>query len=145
VDPRPHDGGLFAAGAAAADELATAYEACDTNKVTRLVMALADRANEFVEARAPWALRKDPAKKDELLRVCSASLNLFHQLALYLAPVLPRIADEARQLLGAPPAFTWQDATQPVVGSRVATFRHLMQRVDPKQVQAVVEAGAGQE
>jgi len=79
------------------------------------------------------------------VRVCSASLNVFHQLALYLAPILPRIADEARALLGAPAAFTWQDATRPVVGSRVAPFRHLLQRVDAAKVKAVVEASAGQE
>jgi methionyl-tRNA synthetase len=105
-------------------------------------MALADRANEFVEARAPWTLRKDPARRDELRRVCSASLSLFHQLALYLAPILPRIAVEARQLLGADPAFGWEDAGAPRVGGRVAPFRHLMQRIDPAKVKAVVEAGA---
>jgi methionyl-tRNA synthetase len=142
VDPRGDDGGLFAAGAAAAEEIAAAYEAGDTGKVTRLVMALADRANEYVEARAPWTLKKDPAKRDELVRVCSASLCVFHQLALYLAPILPRIADEARKLLGAPAAFTWQDATKPVVGTRVARFEHLLQRVDPVKVQMMVEASA---
>jgi methionyl-tRNA synthetase len=145
VDPRGDDGGLFAAGAAAQGEIAAAYEACDTGRVTRIVMALADRANEYVEARAPWTLRKEPAKRDELVRVCSASLNVFHQLALYLAPILPRIADEARALLGAPAAFTWQDATAPVVGTQVAPFRHLLQRVDPAKVQAVVEASTAQE
>jgi methionyl-tRNA synthetase len=145
VDARGDDGGLFAAGAAAADEIAAAYEAADTGRVTRTVMALADRANQYVESRAPWTLRKDPAKRDELLRVCSASLQLFHQLALYLAPILPRIADEARALLGAPPAFGWRDAAAPVAGGRVAPFRHLLQRVDPKQVEAVIQASAAPE
>ncbi|HEX5067796.1 MAG TPA: methionine--tRNA ligase [Myxococcota bacterium] len=145
VDPRGDDGGLFAAGAAAADEIAAAYEAGETGKVTRLVMALADRANEYVEARAPWTLKKDPAKREELVRVCSASLNVFHQLALYLAPILPRIAGEARALLGAPASFAFSDATIPVVGTRVAKFQHLLQRVDPAKVSAMVEASAASE
>jgi len=75
----PDDGGLFAAGAALGREIADAYEACDTGKVTRLVMALADRANEFVEARAPWALRKRGDAQEELRDACSVALNLFHQ------------------------------------------------------------------
>jgi methionyl-tRNA synthetase len=142
VDPTADDGGLLARCAAAADEIAAAYEAGDTNKVTRLVMALADRANEFVEARAPWSLRKQEGKRDELLRVCSTSLHAFHQLALYLGPILPRIAESARALLGADPAssWAWPDATRPLVGHRVAKFQHLLQRVDPKQVEAIVAA-----
>jgi methionyl-tRNA synthetase len=142
VDPRADDGGLFARGAAAADEIAAAYEACDTNRVTRVVMALADRANEYVEARAPWSLRKQPDKQDELLSVCSASLQLFHQIAIYLAPILPRIAGEARTLLGAAPAFRFEDATALLTGQRVAPFRHLLPRIDPAKLQAVVEASA---
>jgi len=145
VDPTGDDGGLLAAGASVAEEIAAAYEACDTNRVTRTVMALADRANEYVEARAPWSLRKQPGKRDELLRVCSASLHVFHQLAVYLAPILPRIAAEARALLGADPALRFEDANARLVGNRVAPFRHLLQRVDPEKVKAVVEASAVQE
>jgi methionyl-tRNA synthetase len=144
VDPSGDDGGLFAAGAAAEAELAAAYEACDTNRVCRTVMSLADRANEFVEARAPWTLRKEAERRPELIRVCSASLHLFHQLAVYLAPILPRIAGEARQLLGADAAFRWEDAATPLVGRRVAPFRHLLQRVDPAKVQAIVAASASE-
>jgi methionyl-tRNA synthetase len=142
VDPAADDGGLLARIAASADEIAAAYEACDSNKVTRLVMALADRANEYVEARAPWALRKQAEKQDELLRVCSTSLHAFHQLALFLAPILPRIAGKARALLNAESNWAWDDAIRPLVGHRVAKFEHLLQRVDPKQVEAIVAASA---
>jgi methionyl-tRNA synthetase len=142
VDPRADDGGLFARGADASEELAAAYEAGDTNRVTRVVMALADRANEYVEAKAPWSLRKQEGRRDELLRVCSASLNVFHQLALYLAPILPRIAGEARALLGAGADFRWEDSRTPLIGTRVAPFRHLLPRVDPAKVQAIVDASA---
>jgi methionyl-tRNA synthetase len=142
ADPYPDDGGLFADAARQGDELAAAYEACDTGRAMRLVMALADRANEYVEAKAPWKLRKLPEKQDELLEVCSVALNLFHQLVVYLAPVLPRLAADARALLGLDDAPTWSDAAAPRVGLEVGAFRHLMARVDPARVDAMIAAGA---
>jgi methionyl-tRNA synthetase len=144
LDPTADDGGLILHAAAASDEIAAAYEAGDTNRVTRVVMALADQANAYVEARAPWTLKKQPDKREELRRVCSTSLQLFHMLALYLAPILPRIASEARALLGAEPEWAWEDAVRPLTGRRVAPFEHLLQRVDPKQVDAIVQASAAE-
>jgi len=142
ADPYPDDGGLFAEGARAGEEIALAYEGCDTNRATRLVMALADRANEYVEAQAPWSLRKQPGNEGRVRAVCSVALALFHQIAVYLAPVQPRLAAEARALLGLAPEMAWEDAARPVTGATVGTFRHLMARVDPERVKAMIEAGA---
>ncbi len=135
----PDDGGLFAAGVAEAEAIASAYASCDYNGALRRIMALADRANEFVEARAPWALKKDPAKAAELAATCTVSLNLFRQLCIYLAPVLPGLAHKAGELLGAPCA-TWSDAATPVVGKTLATFQHLVARLDPAKIQIMVHA-----
>ena len=139
IYPAEHDEGLFAAGVAAGVELAEAYEARDTSRAMRMIMALADRANEFVESRAPWKLKKDPDKHNELLKVCSISLNLFRQITVYLAPILPRFADESARLLSIEEATCWRDAATPVVGKRVAKFEHLMERVDPEKVAAMIE------
>jgi methionyl-tRNA synthetase len=138
----PDDGGLFEAGAAAGGEIAEAYEAGDTGKVTRLVMALADRANEYVEARAPWSLRKRGDAQDELRDVCTAALSLFHQITSYLAPVLPRLSRDARALLGVAGDPVWEDASRPLAGSTVGKFQHLVSRVDPERVAGVVTASA---
>ncbi|HEX3597170.1 MAG TPA: methionine--tRNA ligase [Polyangiaceae bacterium] len=135
----PDDGGLFAAGARAGDDIAAAYEACDTAKAMRAVMALADRANEYVDAKQPWALKKRPEAAAELVDACSVALNLFRQIAVYLAPVLPKLAEQAGALLGAP-IEAWRDAQSPVVGSRVSEFSHMMERVDPKKLDAVIAA-----
>ncbi len=67
----------------------------------RLIMALADRANQYVEERKPWELRKDPARAGELQDVCTIGLNLFRQLVVYLAPVLPRLAEQTGELCSA--------------------------------------------
>ncbi len=138
--PEARDEGLFAAGAAVGDEIAAAYEARDSGKATRLIMALADRANEFVEAREPWNLKKDPEKAEELLEVCAVALNLFRQITVYLEPVVPRFAKESAKLLGIEEATAWAHAAEPVVGRTVGSFKHLLARVDPEKVTAMVEA-----
>ncbi|MBA3685796.1 MAG: methionine--tRNA ligase, partial [Planctomycetes bacterium] len=139
ADAYPDDGGLFARGAAAASEIAEAYEATDYAKAMRVIMALADRANEFVAQRAPWEAKKDPAKAAEVEATCTVALNLFRQLCVYLAPVLPRLAEQAGQLLGTPIA-SWDEADSPVVGSPVAPFSRMLDRVDPAKVQAMIAA-----
>src|SRR5690606_8143105 len=89
----PDDGGLFRQGAEVSDRLADLYEACDYNAAMREIMVLADRANQYIEAKEPWTLRKDPARQEELRDVCTVGLNLFRQIVVYLAPVLPRSAE----------------------------------------------------
>jgi len=138
----PADGGLFANGARAAEEIAAAYEKSDTGKATRLIMALADRANEYVEAKAPWALKKQAGKEEEVREVCSVSLNLFRQITTLLQPVLPELSVKANALLGIEGPSAWSDAQTPLTGNAVAKFEHLMRRVDPERVQAMVDASA---
>jgi methionyl-tRNA synthetase len=135
----PEDGGLFATAAAESEAIAQAYASCDYGGALRRIMALADRANEFVEARAPWALKKDLAKADELAAACTVSLNLFRQLCIYLAPVLPELAQKAAELLGAS-CSVWSDAAKPVLGITLAPFQHLVVRLDPAKTQAMVDA-----
>ncbi|HVW30693.1 MAG TPA: methionine--tRNA ligase [Polyangiaceae bacterium] len=135
----PDDGGLFQAAASAGEEIAAAYEACDTARAMRTVMALADRANEYVDAKQPWALKKRPEAARELSDVCTVALNLFRQIAVYLSPVLPKLAEQAGALLDAP-IERWSDAEKPVLGTRVAEFSHMMERVDPKKIDAVIAA-----
>jgi methionyl-tRNA synthetase len=134
----PEDGGLFAAGAKAGDDIRSAYEATDFSKATRLIMALADRANPYVEERRPWELRKDPAKARELQDVCTVALNLFRQIVVYLAPVLPRLAQQTGSLLN-DPIVHWEQSQRPLVGTPVARFTHMLRRVEEKDVLAMIE------
>lgn len=134
----PDDGGLFEQGAAAGDEIARRYENCDYNGAMREIMVLADRANQYIEAREPWKLRKDESRQDELKDICAVGLNLFRQIVVYLAPVLPRLAEQTGELLSRP-ITSWDDARQPLTGTPVGKFRHMMQRVDPKKVEAMIE------
>ena len=132
----PADGGLFARAAAQSEAIAAAYEACDYREAMRLVMLLADAANEYVEQKQPWTLKKDPAKAQELQDVCTVVLNLFHQIAVYLQPVLPKLAAKAGALLGSA-CDRWELVQRPLVGSKVAKFEHLMTRVEADKVKAM--------
>ncbi len=134
----PDDGGLFAAAAAAGEEIAADYENCDYNSAMRRIMALADQANKFVEDAEPWKLRKEPQRQQELQDVCTIALNLFRQLAVYLAPVLPRLAQQTGELLDRP-IENWSESAQPLVGTSVNKFQHMLTRVEEKQVQAMIE------
>jgi len=134
----PHDGGLFAAGVVAGDRIAEAYEQGDYARAMRLIMELADAANSFVENTAPWTLKKDPALQVRLQEVCTIVLNLFRQLCVYLAPVLPKLSQQCGRLLQQE-IVAWSDSKTPLVGTQVSKFEHLMQRVDPKKVEQMVD------
>ncbi|HWO11169.1 MAG TPA: methionine--tRNA ligase [Polyangiaceae bacterium] len=135
----PDDAGLFAEGSAAAEEIAGAYESCDYSRAMRAVMKLADRANEYVDRMQPWKLAKDASQSKQLQDVCTVALNLYRQIVLYMAPVLPQLAEQSAELFGS--TFDrWEVASRPLVGQKLAPFKHLMTRVDPKRVQAMVEA-----
>lgn len=134
----PEDGGLFAQAAAAGDEIAHAYQQCEYSRAMRLVMECADRANPYVENKAPWNLRKDPDRAEELQDVCTVALNLFRQIVIYLAPVLPRLAQQTSLLLSAPIEH-WDESKTPLTGTPIAKFKHLLKRADRKDLDAMIE------
>jgi methionyl-tRNA synthetase len=104
----------------------------------RGIMELADRANAYVETAAPWSLAKQTDKAAELQNVCTVALNLFRQIVVYLAPVLPRLAKQTGQLLNSP-IQSWEEAQTPLAGASVSPFQHMLQRADMKEVFAMME------
>ncbi len=136
----PADGGLFEQAAADGEAIAAAYEAGDFARAMRLVLSAAERANKFVEENAPWNLR-GPNEGKRLQQICTTGLNLFRQLAVYLAPVLPKLAEQTGKLLH-DPIRRWEQSQQPLVGTPVGCFEHLMQRVDPGKIEAMIAASA---
>ena len=134
----PNDGGLFEKAAQVGDQISDAYERCDFNRAMRLTMELADRANAYVESQAPWTLNKDPSKSSELQDVCTVALNLFRQIAIYLAPVLPRVAEQTEELLSSPIQH-WDESKTPLLNTKVNKFQHMLQRVDIKDVKSMIE------
>jgi methionyl-tRNA synthetase len=114
------------------------YETRDFGKAMREIMAHADRINHDFDAQQPWVLAKDTARRAELQNVCSRALQGFRLLSVLIAPVLPDLAERvARELFGLDRPFAWIDAD--VLPTRINAFRHLMTRVDPKQLDALFE------
>ena len=136
----PNDGGLFAQGAVDGAEIAAAYDECDFARAMRLVMAAADRANAYVDAEQPWKLAKAGPESAERLRdVATVALNLFRQIVVYLAPVLPELATETGALVGGP-IRSWEESRHPLTGVAVAPFKPLARRVEAAQLEALVAA-----
>ena len=121
--------------------IAEAYEDREFGKVVREVMRLADLANQRFDQHKPWDLAKDTARRDELHRVCSDAIHAFHALSVYLAPILPATARRvARELFALDRDFTVDDLRQRP--ERIRPFKHLLTRVETKQLDALFEAPA---
>jgi methionyl-tRNA synthetase len=134
--PRLHDEKLFHEFAAAGEEIAAAYEGRDIARAMRRVMALADRANQYIDEHKPWLKAKHAAESEAVVEICTLGLNLFRLLTIYLKPVMPSLAERSESFLATGP-LTWRDLGTPLVGQRIEAYRPLLERVDPKAVATV--------
>ncbi len=132
------DEALFADIAAASETIAEHYEKREFSKAMRIVMALADKSNRYIDDHKPWVMVKSEDKQLDVQLVCTQGLNLFRSLMIYLSPVIPVVAAGAREFLGED-AWHWRDAGQPLLGTSINPFKPLLTRVDPKQVERMVE------
>jgi methionyl-tRNA synthetase len=139
----PEAEALLDAAAASAGEIRALYEARDYSKAIRAIMALADQANLYVDQKAPWLIAKDPERDAELHMVCTTAIGLFKNLTVMLAPVLPALASEVAKWLAAD-VHHWDDCFAKLAeGHEINPYKHLMQRVDVKQLDALFEPPAG--
>ena len=129
---------LLAEVRAAADGIAELYETREFGKATREIMLLADKVNSYVDQNKPWDLAKDPANNVALHQVCSVLINTFAVITRYLAPVLPSLANAVSTFVNCP-MTNWDGSTNLVA---ITPYQHLMQRVDPKQLEALFEPPA---
>ncbi|HEY5101496.1 MAG TPA: methionine--tRNA ligase subunit beta, partial [Steroidobacteraceae bacterium] len=129
---------LLAAGRATAHLVSKSYDTREFGKAMRDIMTVADGINHEFDARQPWVLAKDPAKRGELQNVCSFALYGFKLLSVLLAPVLPQLtARVAQEFFRLGRTFTWADAE--VLPRRITAYQHLMTRVDAKQLDALFD------
>ncbi len=119
--------------------IAASYEARDYARALREIMRLADVANLYIAAKKPWEMAKQEGRDAELHQVCSTALTLFRDLSLYLKPVLPRLAEAVEAFLNIPP-LSWSEHWVPLPeGHTINEYQHLMTRIDPKKIEAMVE------
>ena len=130
---------LLAKLAAESDIIAEQYENREYARALRDIMALADTVNEYVDANKPWELAKQEGQDERLHEVCSELINAFTMLTAYLAPVLPKVAENAAKFLNLE-AITWANTRETLGEHAINKYEHLMQRVEQKQVDDLIEA-----
>ncbi len=130
---------LFQEFVDAESDIAELYEHREFGKAMRMIMALADKANLYIDEKKPWLIAKEEGKDQELQAVCSVALNLFRLLVAYLKPVIPALAANAEAFLNIP-AQAWPAEVQPLVAHQIHAFTPLMTRVEPEKIAAIVEA-----
>jgi len=133
---------LFKEFAEAGDDIAADYEARNYSRAIRRIMGLADKANQYIDDEKPWIRAKDPDQAAEVVGIVTLGLNLFRTLMIYLKPVIPGVAERTEAFLAVDP-FTWADAQEPLLGHGIQPFESLLERVDPKAIQAMVQESHG--
>jgi methionine--tRNA ligase len=133
------DSALLAKLTAQSEAIAECYESREYAKALRDIMALADIVNEYVDANKPWELAKQEGQDARLHEVCSELINAFTMLTAYLAPVLPKVAENAAKFLNLE-AITWANTRETLGEHAINKYEHLMQRVEQKQVDDLIEA-----
>jgi methionyl-tRNA synthetase len=132
------DNKLFSRVAEASGRIAEHYEKREYSKAMRMIMAFADEANRYIDDKKPWVMIKHEKTAADVQAICTQGLNIFRSLMIYLAPVLPAVADEARAFLGERD-WHWNDAETPLLGTSIAKFKPLLTRVESEQVSRMVE------
>jgi methionyl-tRNA synthetase len=135
-------GSLVAQFQAKGREIAGLYDQREFGKALREVMHLADLANQYIDERKPWELAKRAGAEAELAEVCSTAVDLFRLLTIYLKPVLPDTAAQAERFLAVAP-LAWSDAAELLpAGHRIGEYRHLLGRVEQKQLDQLFDSAA---
>ncbi|TNG88118.1 methionine--tRNA ligase [Pasteurellaceae bacterium USgator11] len=128
---------LLAEFSQASETIANYFENREFGKAIREIMALADKANKYVDDKAPWVIAKQEGKDQELHQVCSMGIEMFRILMGYLKPVLPKLAERSEAFLQT--ELTWNSLSTPLLAHQIAPFKALFSRLDSKQIDELVE------
>ncbi|MBB1487752.1 methionine--tRNA ligase [Oceanospirillum sediminis] len=121
------------------DQIAEHYENREFGRAIRLIMEIADKANQYIADKAPWSLAKEEGKDQEVLDICSVGINLFRQLVTYLAPVLPELSAKAAEFLNLD-NLDWDARKELLLGHEIQKFKPLMTRIESDKIEAMIEA-----
>ncbi len=124
---------------AAGDEVAALYENREFSKAVRQIMALADKANQYIAERQPWVIAKENRQSPDVQAICTTGINLFRILVIYLKPILPEIAEKVESFLKVDP-LQWQDSTSLLTNHAIDKFKPLMTRVETDKVDQMIDA-----
>lgn len=121
------------------EQIAEFYETREFGKAMREIMALADKANQYIDEKKPWVIAKQEDNNAQLHDVCSMGINLFRLLTAFLKPVIPTLAKNAECFLNID-SQAWPANAQPLLNHAINDFKPLMTRVEADKITAIVEA-----
>ena len=123
----------------AGTDIARHYEARNFSQAMRLIMKLADKANQYIDEKKPWQLAKIEGKEKEVHEITSLAINLFKVLITYLKPVLPEMAKNSEEFLNVD-SLNWSDIESPLTNHKINKFKTLMTRIEDEQIDQMVES-----
>ena len=132
------DEALFKELADASEAIAECYEKREFSRAMRDIMALADKANQYIDQKKPWVLAKEEGKDAEVHAVCTMGINLFRQLVSYLKPVLPELAEKSESFLDIEP-LEWNAVKRPLLDHEITKFKPLLTRIEASQIEKMLE------
>ena len=124
----------------AATAIADAYESREVSRAMRDIMAIADKANQYIDEKQPWVVIKDQSRHSEVQEVCTIGINCFRQLVILLKPVLPRLASQAEAFMNVE-NLQWCDLETDLLDHQINRFKPLMTRIEPVFIERMIEAG----
>jgi methionyl-tRNA synthetase len=130
---------LYAEFVAAGDHIANFFEQREFGRAVREIMALADKANQYIDDKAPWVIAKQAGKEQELHNICSVGINLFRVLVGYLKPILPKLTEQSEAFLNIAP-MDWYSQAEPLTDHTINKFKPLMTRVESNKIAAMIES-----
>ena len=137
------NGKLFSEFSEAGNEICTNYEKRNYAQNIRIIMALADLANQYIDEQKPWIKAKQPDEYKKVIGICSLGLNFFRLLVIYLKPVLPSLTERVETFLNVKPLI-WEDTKSPLLDHTIEPFKSLMQRIESDQIEAIVTESLNQ-
>ena len=139
LSPRCAEPELFNQFTSDSEAIADLYEKREFGKAMRQIMALADKANQYIDEKKPWLIAKEAGRDAELHDICSMGINLFRLLVVYLKPVLPKLSSNAESFLNIE-SQNWISSTEPLLDHEINKFKPLMTRVEQDKIEAIIEA-----
>lgn len=121
----------------AADSIAHSFEGREYGRAIREITALADKANQYIDEKAPWVVAKQQGQDQTLQDICTVGINLFRVLMTYLKPVMPELAARTEAFLNE--TLTWECINAPLLAHDITKFKALFNRIDPKHIEAMIE------
>jgi methionyl-tRNA synthetase len=121
------------------DDIAGEFEARNFQMAIRRIMALADEANRYIDEHKPWVMAKEDGREDEVLAVCTQGINMFRAMMIWLQPVIPHTAAAAAEFLNSP-LDHFDAVDRPLLDHTIGKFKPLMRRIEPEQLEQVIEA-----